>query len=82
MSAISGGVSVPEQISVDGPARFWLNSENVQFELREGNKVILGVMSAPDFIETFSRAAEIAHQWSCEHFRYDGIVRTNASPQM
>lgn len=65
-------------VYVNGPACFWLDGERVVFELPSGEKVVCGAMSASDFIESFSRAAEIAHQWSSKHYSGDGVHPSRA----
>ena len=55
-------------VHVEGPVRFWLDGELVLFKVMSGDKVVCGAISALDFIESFARAAEIAHLWSSEHF--------------
>ena len=64
-------------VYVNGPACFWLDDELVMFELPSGEKAVCGAMSASNFIESFSRAAEIAHQWSIKHYA-DGVHRSRA----
>lgn len=68
-------------VYVNGPVRFWLDGELVVFEMPSGTKIVSGVMSASNFIESFGRAAEVAHQWSSHHLSGNGFgFQSEVSP--
>lgn len=74
--------ATPAVVDVEGPVRFWLDGELVLFKLTSGDKVICGAISAFDFIETFGRAADVAHQWSSHHYSgNDFRFQSKVSPQ-
>lgn len=64
---------------IDEPASFRLAGDFVYFDLPTGTACISGVMHAENFIESFGRAAEIAHQWSAR--RYGSVVKFPAKPK-
>lgn len=69
-------------VYVDRPARFWLDGERVLFELSSGKSVICGAMSGSDFIDSFCRAADIAHAWTSQHYSASGVrIPPRASPR-
>jgi hypothetical protein len=70
--SVSEGAASSALLYLDGPAHILLDGELVLFELSTGRKVIRGAMSAPDFLETFGRAADIAHRWSSSHYCSNG----------
>lgn len=81
MSA-SKSAATPAVVYIEGAARFWLDGDVVLFKLTTGEKVVCGAMSASDFIESFGRAADIAHQWSGEHYSGSRVrSHSRVSPQ-
>jgi hypothetical protein len=55
-----------EVIFIDGPIELELDGPIVRARVRSGQRTLIFVATVNDFLESFARGAQIAHQWTVD----------------